>query len=71
MFSFLTIVVDFIHSNLSLRNYITLEDVVYHKGDTEDDALNYKSTGVRSFQDCYSLCLHRNGDECFSIRCEV
>ena len=54
---------------LSSERYITLVDVIYHKGSSDEDTtVNFRSTGVESEQDCYTLCLSRNGNRCFTFR---
>ena len=54
----------------SLGSRIQLSDVIYHKGGDETDSdYNFRTLGVNSYQDCYDLCLDRNGGEhCFAFR---
>ena len=54
---------------LSGELYLTLVDVIYHKGSSDEDTtVNFRSTGLESDQDCYTLCLSRNDQNCFSFR---
>ena len=54
---------------LSSERYINMSDIIYHKGSSDEDTTaNFRSTGVESEQDCYTLCLSRNNDKCFTFR---
>ena len=58
-----------VNNPLTSERYITMVDVIYHKGSSDEDTTaNFKTTGVKSDQDCYTLCLSRNGEKCFTFR---
>ena len=60
--------VDYVRQDLG--THIALTEVIYHKGDSETDSdYNFRTLGVGSYQDCYDICLNRNGGgNCFSFR---
>ena len=58
------------YTRQDLGTHIGLNEVIYHKGESETNSdYNFRTLGVGSHQDCYDLCLKRNGGgNCFAFR---